>query len=139
MFQQPRIQLSTEEQTRPPPLVKRSSSNWSIPCCSNFSIRGQRIELPDDSDEEEQQQEEFITPFTMNFESANKNTFAQHSSTLSRNPFARVEEQDRPTANKVVPEEENETVVEELFQQQPGEEVNSYSVININITTNIYL
>jgi hypothetical protein len=127
MFQQPHIQLSTE--VTAPPLIKRSSSNWSIPCCSNFSIRGQRIQLPDDSDDEEQQQEFTTpesTPFTMNFETANNNTFLQRSANLSRNPFARVEE-DQPTI-KVVPEqttteETSETVVEELFQQQPGEEV----------------
>lgn len=132
MFQPAHIQLPTEEQplntTAPPPpaFIKRSSSNWSIPCCSNFSIRGQRIQLPDDSDEEEQQEEFIINnthlnpsptinPFTMNSESANGNSFIPHATQLSRNPFARVtateEEEDRPASKKsIVPEATNETL-----------------------------
>ena len=88
MFQQPRIQLPAEQQ-QPPPLIKRSSSNWSIPCCSQFSIRSQRIQLPDDSDndEEHEQQFESSSPLVMSTE---ENVFTQKASHLSRNPFARA-------------------------------------------------
>lgn len=151
MFQRAHIQLPTEEQplntatSRPSALIKRSSSNWSIPCCSNFSIRGQRIQLPDDSDSEDEQREEFIinnthlnpsptmNPFTMNSESANNgNSFIPHASQLSRNPFARVttpEEESLPASKKsIVPEASSETlpieteVAESSSQKNLGEQ-----------------
>jgi hypothetical protein len=129
MFKQQRIQLPTEdEQPLRPAIAKRSSSSWSIPCCSNLSIRGQRIQLPEDSDSEEEQQQpqEFIippphhqaTPFNIDFTagSGSGNAFLQHASTsnLSRNPFARAPEEDH---QKSIQREEVAVVTEE--EEQP--------------------
>ncbi|KAI9360523.1 hypothetical protein BD770DRAFT_441849 [Pilaira anomala] len=76
MFQR-RIQLATDEPSR-----------WSIPCCSSFRSRG--IQLSEDSDheeEEQEQQQQSLAPFRIE-----STSFLQHSSNLSRNPFARVED-----------------------------------------------
>lgn len=75
MFQR-RIQLATEEPSR-----------WSIPCCSSFRSRGIQLSEDSDHEEEEQEQQQSLTPFRIE-----STSFLQHSSNLSRNPFARVED-----------------------------------------------
>ncbi|KAF1798673.1 hypothetical protein FB192DRAFT_1288116 [Mucor lusitanicus] len=109
----PSIQLSSDQESgnsapqRPPAFPRKSSSSWSIPCCSHISLgkSGGRIQLPDDSDEDSAD-EEYNQPSTSPFNAAYNedtqspslpNAFSQaqarSQTALSRNPFARVDEE----------------------------------------------
>ncbi|KAI7890881.1 uncharacterized protein EV154DRAFT_509831 [Mucor mucedo] len=97
MFQQ-RIQLQREE----------PRSRWSIPCCSSFRTRG--IQLPEDDSDHEEEEEQNIAPF--HIESTH---FLQHPANLSRNPFARVDEQPEPP--KIVLPSQEEQLIEVTEQE----------------------
>ncbi|KAL9556563.1 hypothetical protein MBANPS3_001823 [Mucor bainieri] len=126
----PSIQLSTEQEQgngasqRPPTFSRKSSSSWSIPCCSHISLgkSGGRIQLPDDSDNDSIDEEynqpsptPFSTAFSEDTQSQNlPNVFSQaqarSQTALSRNPFARVDEerQSKPTDRQITPQTEHQ-------------------------------
>jgi hypothetical protein len=109
------IQLGTEQaenMTSSERPISRSSSKWSIPCCSSLTLgRGGAIQLPDDSDLED---EEYNQPdFTSHNQSIVGRLLVEHSPNaflqnqtdnttriLSRNPFARASSDDSSEQNK---------------------------------------
>ncbi|KAK4515671.1 uncharacterized protein ATC70_010623 [Mucor velutinosus] len=138
----PSIQLSTDQEQsnsasqRPHTFSRKSSSSWSIPCCSHISLgkSGGRIQLPDDSDNDSADEEynppsssPFNTAYSEDTQSQNlPNVFSQaqarSQTALSRNPFARVDEQRQSkTADKqMTPQTEHQ--IDSFISEASGEE-----------------
>lgn len=126
----PSIQLSADQEEdnsapqRSPAFSRKSSSSWSIPCCNHISLgkSGGRIQLPDDSDNDSADEEynqpspyPFNTAYNEDNHSQNlPNVFSQaqarSQTSLSRNPFARVDEERQSKAidREVTPQTEHQ-------------------------------
>ncbi|GAN04622.1 hypothetical protein MAM1_0069d04083 [Mucor ambiguus] len=143
IFQQkPSIQLSTDQEQensasqRPPAFSRKSSSSWSIPCCSHINLgkSGGRIQLPDDSDNDSVDEEynqpspsPFNTVYSEDTASQNlPNVFlqaqARTEAALSRNPFARVDGERQSNTTDRQTTRQTEYQIDSLTPETSGEE-----------------